>query len=583
MPETNGIDTWPLRTTKPVDYTQDFRSKVKWLLIVRLSMFVLITVAVVFRFSTEGFLFKALFLYGVITLGYLLSLFWRKRTSHGISFKFLCAIQLLFELVVEIIIIHYSGGIASPFTVLIGLSIITSAFIFDLAGTLITATFGSIMFALMVFFEYRGIFDLPLGFPGVELIYKDPDLLFFTTYIFVCFLYLIAFLIGYLSGRLHVKLGQLQESDRALRRARMDTDDILMHMRSGLITMDPDGHVVYFNQAAGELLEIDPKTATGRFLTDILPAKARPFSVKLSELLAPGGGRVRTGEFTLRIADDENVTMLLACSFLTSPDGSLRGIIALLEDITDQKRRDEYLKEVEKMATIGELSASLAHEIRNPLAAIRASVEILGEYDDTPDNNRDRRLKKLIMKETDRLTNVLDEFLIFARLKELPKEQFTYNRLDIAQLIGEIVEILRTTPDFSPNIEIVLELKGPLWILGRGDQLKNVFYNLLINAREAIGDVKGKITISSAIERDGFYAQRRLIGVSITDNGRGISEKDMPNIFTPFYSIKPRGTGLGLAIAQGIVNRHSGIIEAENRPDSGARFTVYLLKAPEDV
>lgn len=571
---------WPLKDDTSPDIAGDFRSKLKWLLIARFGMFVLIAAAVVLLFSTEVLLFKFLFAYGLITLGYLLSLLWWNQTRREVSFKFICGIQLLFELLVEVAIMHFSGGITSPFIVLLGLSIITSAFIFELPGTLITATVGALFLSGMVFSEYHGYVDFPSDFPGVNKLYGDPELLFFTTYVYVCFLYLIAFLIGYLSGRLKARLGQLMETSRELRRVRMDTDDILMHMRSGLLTLDPDGRIVYFNRAAGNLLKIAPERAKGEFLTEVLPSRARPFGMKLTELLTPDGKKVRTGEFAIESDTGEEVTMLLACSFLTSPDGSMRGIIALFEDITEQKRREEYLKEVEKMATIGELSASLAHEIRNPLAAIRASVETLSDNGESEEPS-DRRLMELIIKETDRLTSVLDEFLIFARLKELPVEQVTYNKLDLTRMVSEIVEMLAKSPEFSPGIEIENKLNEPLWILGREDQLKNVFYNILINAREAIGEDSGKITISRARERAGFYAEKRLVGVSISDTGRGIPVDNISRIFTPFFSSKQRGTGLGLPIAQGIVNRHSGIIEAENKPDGGAKFTVYLLKAFE--
>ncbi len=544
-------------------------------------MFLLIAGAVVLLFSTEALLFRFLFAYGLITLGYFLSLLWWNQTRREISFKFLCAVQLLFEIIIEVAIIHYSGGIASPFIVLLGLSIITSAFIFELTGTLITATVGVLLLGATVYLEFTGVFEFTSDYPGVSTIYSDSELLFFTFYVYACFLYLIAFLIGYLSGKLRHRLGQLVEANRELRRARMDTDDILMHMRSGLITLDPDGHVVYFNRAAGDLLGIAPERARNEFLTEILPSRARPFGLKLTELLSPGGERVRTGEFSIESNSGEVITMLLACSFLTSPDGSMRGIIALFEDVTEQKRREEYLKEVEKMATIGELSASLAHEIRNPLAAIRASVETIVN-DDELELPKDNRLMKLIIKETDRLTSVLDEFLIFARLKELPLEQVTYNKLDLSAMINEVIVMLRNSPEFPPEIEIENNLTEPLWIMGREDQLKNVFYNIIINAREAIGNQEGRITIDKARERAGFYAEKRLIGVSITDNGKGIPTEEMGKIFTPFYSTKPRGTGLGLAIAQGIVNRHSGIIEGENLPQGGTRFTVYLLKSLSD-
>jgi len=564
----------------PIDIAEYFRSKIRWLLIARFGIFIFITSAVLIVFSARGLLSTLLFVYGLITLGYLLTLLYWEKTHRELSFKFVCGVQLFFELLVEVGIIYYSGGAGSPFVLLFALSVITSAFIFDLVGTLITATGAVLLYSAMVILQVRGVLDILADmFPISAMLYTDTDLLFFTVYIYALFIYLIAFMMGYISGKLKLRTGQLQMTGEALRRISMDTDDILMHMRSGLITLDPEGRIVYLNNAAAALLSIDAKKIKGKFLDEILPADARVFSDKLSELLSAGVQSERRGEFIMK-SGEEFRTMHITCSFLTSPEGGLRGIIALFEDVTEQKRREVYLKEVEKMATIGELSASLAHEIRNPLASIRGSVETIMNSEGIADSDYERRLMNLIVKETDRLTNVLEEFLVFARLKELPVDHITYNRVDLAKIISEIVLMLRHNPDFAGKVEIENRLEGELWTLGREEQLKDAFYNLIINAKDAISDESGTITIDLARERSGFYAEKRLIGVSITDSGQGIPEEILSQIFTPFFSTKPRGTGLGLAIAQGIVNRHRGIIEAENIEGGGARFTVFLLKAP---
>jgi len=564
-----------------IDVGDYFRSKIRWLLLVRFGMFVLIAAAVLLMFSARGFLSILLLAYGFITLGYLLTLFYWEKTRRELSFKFICGVQLFFELLIEIGIVHYSGGAGSPFILLLALSVITSAFIFNLVGTLITATGAVLLFSSLVILGYREVIEVASDiFPITSMLYADSDLLFFTSYIYALFMYLVAFMVGYISDRLRLRIGELQVTGEALRRVSMDTDDILMHMQSGLITLDPEGRIVYLNQAASLLLNIDSKKIKGKYLDEVLPKPAKPFSQKLSELLGAGTQSEHRGEFYLKFGEEVR-TMHIACSFLNSSDGGLRGIIALFEDITEEKRREVYLKEVEKMAAIGELSASLAHEIRNPLASIRGSVETIMESNLDLEGDSERRLMNLIVKETDRLTNVLDEFLVFARLKELPIEQITYNRIDLAKLIGDIIFMIHHSPDFAKNIEINNLLSGELWTLGREDQLKDVFYNLIINAKDAFGEDGGTITIDRVRERHGFYAERMLIGVGISDTGPGFPEEVRDQLFTPFFSTKPRGTGLGLAIAQGIVNRHRGIIEAKNIEKGGAMFTVYLLKAHE--
>ena len=564
----------------PANVGDYFRSKIRWLLVVRFGIFILIAGAVLLVFSARGFLSKLLLGYGVITLGYLLTLMWWEKTRRELSFKFICGVQLLFELLIETGIVHYSGGAGSPFFVLFVLSVITSAFIYELTGTLITATAAVLLFVGSVVLEQKGVLPFTSGFASTNILYADKDLLFFTVYIHALFMYLVAFMVGYISGRLRMRVGELQTTGEALRRISMDTNDILMHMRSGLITLDSDGRIVYLNKAASTLLQIASREVKGKYLDEVLPKEAKIFSKKLSKLLGAGAHGERTGEFSWR-SGDETRTMYIACNFLNSPDGGLRGIIALFEDVTEQKRRESYLKEVEKMAAIGELSASLAHEIRNPLASIRGSVETLMESNSELGEDYERRLMKLVVKETDRLTNVLEEFLVFARLKELPVDHILYNRIDLVKLIDEILFLLRQDPDFAKHVRVDNRLTGEMWALGREEQLKDVFYNLITNAKDAIGEEGGTITIERAMERSGFYAERRLLGISISDTGPGIPDDIKGRIFTPFFTTKARGTGLGLAIAQGIVNRHRGIIEAENIEGGGARFTVYLLKAPE--
>ncbi|MBN1756154.1 PAS domain S-box protein [bacterium] len=558
-----------------ITWREHFVRKIKWLLISRFVIFILIFSAVLILLPKQIMLNRLFIVYGVGTLSYLIALFMWEITRKEISFNFLCALQLCFEILVEAGIVHATGGIDSPFTIFFAFSILSSAFVFGFVGTLLVATFAVLAFNATLILEYHGI--LPTLSSLDAILYTDTELLFLRAFIFTCFLYAMAFLSGYLSGKLKTQIGEMEEVFSKFKRIKLDTEGILQHMKSGLITVNQEAKVIFYNQTAVEILDIHGETVKDKQIFEVLSEnRLANIRQKFEKTLNTKTPHTNRSEIIIRNKLNNEIPLALVISNLYEDD-LFQGAIAVFEDITSIKETEKHLREIEKMAAIGELSAHLAHEIRNPLASIRGSAEVLAS--DLNIENDNKKLMNLIIKETDRLSLILGEFLEFARIGEIPLKQFTQSTVNINKLIDAIIDELHNNPIFNGNIDISNQLgANEINVKGREDYLKNVFLNLLINSIEAIFPEKGEIIIQLAAEKRHLFSEGTMVGISVRDTGRGVSDNDKKEIFKPFYSTKVKGSGLGLAIAQRIVNQHQGYIEIGDNQPQGLVITVYLQK-----
>jgi len=230
-------------------------------------------------------------------------------------------------------------------------------------------------------------------------------------------------------------------------------------------------------------------------------------------------------------------------------------------------RIEEQLRRAERLSALGELSAILAHEIRNPLASIRGTAEILME-DGAPAENR-REFLDILVKESDRLNHVVEDFLKMARPEPINKIP-----CDVNEELANMVTLFSAQARQS---KVSLELKPSSLpsFRGDGEKLRQAFMNILLNAIQAT-PAGGRVTVSTSEDRE-----RRRIVISFADNGPGISQEAASKIFEPFFTTKGTGTGLGLPITKKIIEGHGGSIEVESEPGNGATFKVLLPVAEE--
>jgi len=344
----------------------------------------------------------------------------------------------------------------------------------------------------------------------------------------------------------------------SLNEAKSLNEMILESTVDGIITVDIDGNITMMNPAAQKITGCDPKQVTGKPYQAIIDDQN--FKSPLLETLQSGIDHV---SIDLAFPVSGRICRLSSSSsHLRNSEGEIIGAVVIFKDMTEQQEMQRIVQQAERLAAIGELMAGVAHEIRNPLTAIRGFVQYLRK--DTGRKERDEFIS-IILKEVDSINKVIQQLLDFSKP---PKNFFAAASLN--ELIEETLILVKSSK-LSSQIDFDLQLDDQLQQLYLDrEMIKQVLLNLLINAAQAIRG-SGDITIVSRLSKD----ERHQL-VEVLDSGPGFDEKIMAKVFSPFFTTKPSGTGLGMAIAQKIIASHKGSIRIENRTEGGARVIIRL-------
>jgi len=462
----------------------------------------------------------------------------------------------------------FTGGTSSQFAPLYLLAPLMGGIFFMVRGGLFFAGAASVAYAAFYVVERNGLVPMAYG-----LTERLPDSALSLRLVLYVPLFFVVGAIGGAIGR------SLEEGDRALEEARaqlnralFDTETILENLSSGLATIDAGGLVRHWNRSASDILGISTSAVRGRHYVDVFQEGLEPFRVRLREAIEHGAEGKRY-EVTVRVADGRAVPLGMSTSLLLGTSGERRGVIALFQDLSEVKDLEERIRRGETLAAIGELSAGIAHEIRNCLNPISGSVEVLQRELKVKGENA--RLLNLIVKESERLDNFIRELLDYARERPLKTE-----RVEAVSLTSESLEIAKRHPSASSMKKVTFQKPGePVYIHADFDQMKQVLTNLLINALESI-DQEGSVQVQVSEDRRAPGGWGRSGGtralVEIVDSGVGIASEDLKRVFDPFFTTKQGGTGLGLAIASRIVERHGGNLEIESRVGEGTTMRVWL-------
>jgi len=273
------------------------------------------------------------------------------------------------------------------------------------------------------------------------------------------------------------------------------------------------------------------------------------------------------GEFEYQGIDGEQMLLAFKAVPLPGKEGRAGGALLDLHDLTQLKRMAGELKRADELAAVGALSARMAHEIRNPLAAISGSVQLVA-LRDWPDE-KDKRLFSIILRETDRLDGLLRDFLFYAKPSTPAKVP-----LQLRGLISELIPLLAQDPRLE-GITIENRVPSHIVIVFDKDQCKQVFWNLLVNAAEAMSG-SGRIVIDAAVARRAAPGDPDQVRIRVRDTGQGMDEAEVKRVFEPFFTTKKGGTGLGLATVYRIVETHGGRIAVFSEPGKGTTLTLYL-------
>ena len=449
---------------------------------------------------------------------------------------FMTAFLFLFDSVFISSLVLTTGTAESIFLFLYLVNIILCGLVFRRRGAFVLALFTSISFS--------GLMILDPNDPGTQ------------TYFTVGVNNLAFFGVAYLSGYLSEQIGFMGEQIAAQKKDIKVLQDlnklIVESMPSGLLTFDTEGSIAHCNIAAQKILRHE---LTGEPIDSFIPSiweRMQTRGYKRYE-------KERWEEYV--ILGGEKLLLGMTVSPLISQEGESFGFILLFQDLTQIKSLEEAARRNEKMAAIGQLAAGIAHEIRNPLASISGSIQLLKSSDSG--NEENTKLFGIVLKEIDRLNVLITDFLGFARPDGRPNDPVNVNKV-----LKEVLDMVKVNDKLPQNVLQTVNLKASSEILGQADKLKQVFLNLIINAYQALEDTKlAEIGVST-------YEQNGSVFVKIKDNGPGLNPDVKNRIFEPFLTTKPSGTGLGLATAHKILENHGAIIHVESEPGDGVEFTI---------
>lgn len=447
-------------------------------------------------------------------------------------------VQVLGDVAIATGLVYLSGGADSPLTFLYSLAVIGAAVVLDWRGALWVAAAAAVCFAGLVVMQ-RLSDVAPLG----PLL---PSRGFFVLGSNLLALALIAVLAGYLSRQLSATGGALSAREADLRRLGGLQQQILSSMPSGLITCDSQKRVTYVNAAARGILQLEDEVGAGQPLESLLPGVSG---------LAPRSSR---GELVVGM-DGGRRRLILGLS-VTPLEGEQGALLIVFQDLTELRRMEEDLERSDRLASLGALSAQLAHELRNPLAAMRGSAQLLAQ-----ECSRDVvvvKLTNILVRESDRLGRLVEDFLRFARPPEPVRRE-----VPLDALLAETVDMLRADP-LARDVRVEVSVQERLMAAVDPDQLRQVLINLVRNGFQAAGP-KGEVKV-------GLARSEKEAQIRVWDSAGSITEEMMGHLFEPFFTTRDGGTGLGLSTAHSIIRAHGGSIRVRSDPAEGTEFVVGL-------
>jgi two-component system sensor histidine kinase PilS (NtrC family) len=464
------------------------------------------------------------------------------------DFTFLIYAQTIADALIITGIIYITGGGSSVFFPLYVLAVLQAGVMLEKKGGLMAASVCSICYGLLLNME--SLWVIPslsprLPYNSVVMLYK----------LFLAFLafYLSGYLTGYLAEEVRKRGRELLQTKEDYSRLEAFNRDVIQSMQSGLMTVNLKERITFLNKAGEKILG-----------SVISQCKDRPIHDLFLELKDNfhEGFRSRT-EIAFQRPDGEEIKLGLSTSTLKDHRGNKVGQIIIFQDLTHIKEMEESMRRSEKLATIGQLAAGIAHEIRNPLASISGAIQLLKEEKGAEASTQ--RLMEIILAESGRLNRLITDFLLYAQPPKLNKK-----KVDIGALVDNTLEVFSRSPQWTKGLTLSKIMEPNTTISADPQQIEQVLWNLFINAVDAM---EGKGILEVKVHKDG---KGRMVTLAVSDTGKGISAKDVNKIFDPFFTTKEGGTGLGLSIVHKIVESHGGDIAAESRPHHGTTFTLTL-------
>jgi two-component system sensor histidine kinase PilS (NtrC family) len=490
-----------------------------------------------------------LFVFAVVAVSSA-ALLLRSAESPRRTARYLC----LLDIALVTAVVAATGSARSILGFLYVLLVTAASVLLSRTGGLVIGGLSSTLYATLVF--------LPTLVPHRSIGPREPveqtalDVL--SVVVNTGTLLFVAIVAGGLAARALTTHQELETRRKDLRDLQAFKDLVFQSVGTGLIALDLDHRITAFNRVAEALTGVPAEKAIGHrwpaLLGDILPLPS------IEAAITNDATRPLRCETELGRPDGSRVPVRVTCSALTSGDAERVGLIVACEDLSALREMEARMRQADRLAALGRLSANIAHEIRNPLASLTGAIEALAAGA-TIGEERDR-LTQIVLRESERLDHMIKAFLDYARPTPLTTE-----RVDVSDIVEEVLVLLEHR-ELPPGLKIVRAV--PPALLWQVDQhrLRQALWNLCLNAVQAMPG-GGELRVSAATDD-------RALRIAVSDTGEGIAPADIGHVFEPFFSTKAGGSGLGLALVHRIVHEHGGDIEVQSATGLGTTFVLAL-------
>jgi two-component system sensor histidine kinase PilS (NtrC family) len=544
------------------------RAKLLWLMAGRAAVITLLLgSALLVRLKFPGaFPIDPFFV--LIGITYALTAVYAFALKYSEKNRWLVDVQLGCDAVIVSAIVYITNGVSSYFSSLYTLPIIAASTIESRRGGTMVAILSSLLYSGLVLAQYYGGDMLP----GVRdwALLPAARIAFFTVGLNVFGFLAVAGLSGYLAESARRADERLAATSTQLADLQAFSQHIIDSLMSGLATTDMDGRVLTFNRAAEAITGVTAADATARSIVDVLQMPDA-----LAEMFGPREGRPRLPRVEIEFTRSGRGTIELGLStaLLYTPRGET-GFLFTFQDVTESRKLEREARVQQRLAAVGEMAAGIAHEIRNPLASMSGSIQILRQ--ELPLTEEQSQLMDIVLRESDRLNETIRSFLAYARPQRL-----STSRMDVRQIVTDTATLLQNNAELIDGHQIAMEVPpDPVWYVADANQIRQVMWNLATNGVRAMPK-GGTLTLSVSSRPQDENSPGEML-IRVEDQGVGIAPEELDGIFQPFRGAFERGTGLGLAIVHRIVTDYGGEVHVTSQRGVGTRVEVTLpLTTPE--
>lgn len=541
------------------------KSRLRLLIICRLIIITLfLGVAIFLDIKKTGFPVSVStlnFLYFIIAATYFFSLAYILILKIFKQLRINIYLQLAIDILLVTMLVYITGSYRSNYSVLYTLVIIYSVIFLDRYGGLIIASAAGSFYSLLLGLEFCQ------WLPVLSKIEPDYSLtaeeVLTRILVHIVSFYVLAFLASFVVEQEKKVRSLLMEKESEFDQLDLLFRSIVESVDTGIMTIDFEGTIKTFNRAAELITGYSLAQVKNRLVADVFPECIVTFALQLDK-------RQSKNRMEVVIEGRNGRKVHLGCSLSPLKDKQNReiGSILIFQDLTEIRQMEENLEKSKRLALIGEMAAGLAHEMRNPLASITGSIELLRRNLALKDT--DDRLMQIILRGKDQLDNFVRDFLLLAKPIPVVREV-----IDVNETAVDVLENMKLSKDWTNDIKIDCSLAPKVAAFANREQLRQVVQNLVLNAVQAMKE-GGVLSLATKLMQ---VNNKEVVEIKVADTGLGIEEKDLKKVFEPFFTDKEKGTGLGLTIVGRIVDGYGGKIEITSRINQGTVCTVRLPAA----